>query len=61
VAVADWDLSPSDFWDMTVQEWWWVYDRKIHQEKSVKDEDGISDLDRERAREIHRAKMNDRT
>jgi len=61
VAVADWELSPSEFWDMTVQEWWWVYDRKIHQEKSVKDERGVSELDWERAKSALKEKMNDRT
>jgi len=61
VAVVDWDKSPSDFWSMTSQEWWWIYDKRVLNEKSIPDESGISEMDREKARAAHKEKMNDRT
>jgi len=28
VAVAHWGLQPSEFWKMTPQEWWHIYEAK---------------------------------
>jgi len=27
--VGLWGIPPSEFWRMTPQEWWWVYDAKV--------------------------------
>jgi hypothetical protein len=26
VAVGSWSLQPSEFWAMTIREWWWLAD-----------------------------------
>jgi hypothetical protein len=33
VAVGLWSIQPSEFWDMSPQEWWWVYDARVGEPK----------------------------
>lgn len=33
MAVGLWGIQPSEFWKMTMAEWWWVYDSKVGEPK----------------------------
>lgn len=56
-------LQPSEFWGMSVSEWWWLFDATIEHAKSLKDHGraSTSEFDWEDARRRHKEKMNDRT
>lgn len=28
ISVGAWGIQPSEFWEMDVEEWWWLYDAK---------------------------------
>lgn len=28
MAVGQWGIQPSEFWDMSPQEWWWIFDAR---------------------------------
>lgn len=27
-----WGIQPSEFWDMDIEQWWWLYDVKVPKE-----------------------------
>lgn len=40
-----WGIQPGDFWKMTPQEWWWIYDAKIGERRHAgMTEDEIDEL-----------------
>lgn len=58
LAVADWSISPTEFWRMSPQEWWWLFDHKHSQMKSTKKGlGGFSEAEWDDARARHREKM----
>jgi hypothetical protein len=57
-AARDWGIQPSEFWAMSVQEWWWEADSKIAVSKRLKKgPSGFSEAEWEDARRRHREKM----
>ena len=56
-----WEIQPSEFWRMTVQEWWWEYDMRVDEAKRLQDmmKDGgkWSGPKWDEARRKHREKM----
>lgn len=56
--ARDWGMQPSEFWNLSPQEWWWEADAKIRLGKQLKiGRGGISEADWEDARKRHQEKM----
>lgn len=57
-SARDWGIQPSEFWAMSVAEWWWEADAKIRlSKKMTKGTGGISQADWEDARKRHKERM----
>jgi len=50
-------LQPSEFWEMTTQEWWWMFDHKLVTSERIKDPGHTSQSEWDAARQKHREKM----
>lgn len=44
MAVGAWGIAPSEFWQMTVTEWWWLYDVKQAQMSGGMTDSGWKEL-----------------
>ena len=52
-----WGIQPNEFWDMTLQEYYWLADHHYVQNRSGVDKHYMPAEDWEKLREMHRAKQ----
>jgi len=57
VAVSQWGIAPSEFWRMSIEEWWWLFDCKYVENQIAAKGFYINKEAREDLRARHKAKM----
>ena len=51
-------MQPSEFWQLSPQEWWWEFDQRMHEQKRLTQKGGgLSQAEWEEARRKHKERM----